>query len=217
MTLLVYDKTCNGYRGLLKLTWIIGTWLYCLFGRAQGRYGAKSWADALNWLISQGDQKGPITEVQFWGHGRPGAVIIGDTTLSLASLMYYRPHILDLQRRMVYNGVFWFRSCSAFAGRNGQRFARAMAKMLERRVAGHTYFIWLWHSGLRVVQRPTEDNPLPIANWDLLEGIGAGTAEMPFRLSKSGPRQPRTIGCWRTQIPWPWLYAGRCTMEDCHD
>jgi hypothetical protein len=209
MTLLVYDKTCTRWWGLLRWTWVLGTWLYVFFGRAQARYGAESWDDALDWLISQAKPQLPIHEIQFWGHGSPGRAVIGTTFLGVGTSFALRsPRLAHLGSMMAANGHFWFRTCSTFAGDNGQRLARMMAMALQRRVAGHTFIIWKWHSGLRVVQAPNEQKPIPNIPWDPSEGILRGTPALPLQMAYGKLTSPRTISCWRTRIPQRWLEGG---------
>ena len=61
------------------------SWLLLVFHRVDAVYGATSWSDALSWLGYSTTLQLPWTLVQVWCHGRPGQVIIGNSTLTTAS------------------------------------------------------------------------------------------------------------------------------------
>jgi hypothetical protein len=101
----------------------------------------------------------------------------------------------------------WLRTCEAFGARAGLDFAQALADTFGARVAGHTFIIGAFQSGLHALEpgcRPT---------WSAAEGILEGAPEAPRRAMWSGPTQPRTITCFSNEVPAVWLdedSAPRC-------
>jgi len=189
--LLVYDATSRPGQGLLRSSWATGARIYRALGRIDGFYGAESWEDALRWLSVAGADR-PISEVQFWGHGHWGEVLIGDERLNAASFdrgHRLRPLLDAFKKRLLDRGasLVWLRTCESFGADAGQAFAARLANELDARVAGHTYVIGALQSGLHGL-RPGE-----VPRWRATEGIAEGTASAPRRAHVSLPEAPHTI------------------------
>lgn len=191
LRLMVYDRNSSAGR-LLLTAWRLGGPLYRALGRLDACYGAASWAEALKWLASYRAPE-PIAEVQFWGHGKWGKVLIGDTYLDAASCEPRCPEQADLlavrARLVAGTGLWWFRTCSTFGTAAGHHFARAWASFLGCRVAGHTFLIGLHQSGLHSL------GPGETPSWSVTEG-SAGAAPLWSR-----PGAPNTITCFHGQVP----------------
>ena len=183
MRVMVYDNSSQTPEIELADSWQLGGWLYRRFGKLDASRGFSSWAKAIAWLR---DFK-YVDEVQFWGHGSPGALWIGRERL----------HVPDLKGLDVRN-LFWARTCSSFAGYPGQRLAWELAQTLGCRVAGHTYKIGPFQSGLRTLA-PTE-----MASWSPYEGVIKGDSTAPLDTAWSTPWAPRTINCLQSEIPSGW-------------
>jgi len=204
LRLLVYDRTCRG-PGLgrrLSSAWAAGSVLYRALRRLDASHGASGWEEALGWLTSYEPDR-PIREVQFWGHGRWGCVLIGKQALGRAALRPGDPHneaCARLRARLVPGGeaLVWLRTCEAFGAEAGQDFARRLAGFFGCRVAGHTFTIGYWQSGLHSLV------PGGVPDWPLDEGLAAGTPRMPERALPSLPGAPHTISCLRGEIPEGW-------------
>ena len=81
LRLIVYDATQRQRRPrALGFSWQYGTHLYRALGRVDGAHGAHGFDDALIWL-SQHQPSEPISEVQFWGHGKWGRIFIANEVL----------------------------------------------------------------------------------------------------------------------------------------
>lgn len=201
MRLLIYDATWVG-RALvqpgLTASWIVGGALYRNLGRIDASFGATSWEDALAWLCSV-EPASRIDEVQFWGHGTWGRLWIGRDRLDVDAVVdaTHSRHADLLALRARVRGpasLLWFRSCETFGRELGHRFAAAWAGFFRCRVAGYTYVIGPWQSGLHSLapgQEPT---------WPVREGLPDDVAE-PAHALMSGPLQPNTISCLHGQIP----------------
>lgn len=191
LRLMVYDRNSSAGRFLLT-AWKVGGPLYGALGRIDAWYGAGSWDEALKWLASY-RAPAPIAEVQFWGHGKWGQVLIGDTQLDAALPEPRRSQqspLLQVRERLVRGtGLWWFRTCSTFGTARGQAFARAWASFLGCRVAGHTFLIGLHQSGLHSL------GPGESPSWSVDEGVAG---EVPLW---SRPGAPNTITCFHGKVP----------------
>lgn len=195
LRLIIYDRVCPS---TVAKTWGPGARLYKLFGRVDDVYGASSWPEAFNWLAYKGHTR-PIKEVQFWGHGGWGFARIGGDRLS-AQRTEYKDYLRAVKDCMLPDGIFWFRTCQSFGSSIGQNFAKFMAKELGCTVAGHTYLIHLWHSGLRTF------SPDQWAfDWSAKEGLKEGLPAYPTVPKKAAPWAPRTISFLNTRIPSKWI------------
>jgi hypothetical protein len=195
--LLVYDRTCR-----LSLAWAAGSVLYRALGRVDASHATSGWEEALGWLTSHAPDQ-PIREVQFWGHGRWGLVLIGRRAFGRDALcpgnaLY--DACTKLRARLVpgSEALLWLRTCEAFGAEAGHDFAQALADFFGCRVAGHTYRIGYWQSGLHSLV------PGTLPDWPLDEGLAAGTPGRPERSLPSSPVATRTISCLVGEIPDGW-------------
>jgi hypothetical protein len=203
LRLLVFDRTCTGKRLLpgLSHAWSAGRILYRGLGRIDDARGVASWAEALDWLAAI-EPRAPIAEVQYWGHGRWGRAFVDRDVLDERALGRGHPlhaRLARLAMRMLpgREGLFWFRTCETFGQPVGKRFARQFADFMGCRVAGHTYVIGAFQSGLHSLL-PGED-----PSWPDDEGVPKkhrGPAEKATGRT-SLPGAPNTITCLEGRIP----------------
>lgn len=194
---MVYDKTCTGRIVGLSTAWAVGGALYAARGWLHARRGASSFEEALEWLGSFG-APAPIAEVQFWGHGKWGDIRIGDERLDEGSLSRSHEHARRLSRlgaRLAPESLVWLRTCETFGANRGQSFARALSDRLGCHVAGHTYVIDVWQSGLHALA------PGAAPTWAPDEGLTSGTPAAPSRARRSTPSEPNTISCFEGKLP----------------
>jgi hypothetical protein len=203
LRLMVYDRTCVKRVVGLSTAWSAGSILYRGLRRLDATFGVRSWDEALSWLASY-DPSRPIAEIQYWGHGRWGRVLVDDDVLDASAQRpghRLHPSLLAVRDRLVPNGeaLVWLRTCEAFGASAGHAFAQTLADVLGARVAGHTFIIGALQSGLRTLApgcRPT---------WSNVEGLAEGTADAPVRAHGSRPTEPRTITFLSNEIPRPWF------------
>lgn len=201
LRLMVFDDSCRGRPFLPGLThaWIAGAWLYRLLGRLDDWKGARSWEEALSWLLRR-SEGARIGEVQLWCHGQWGNARLDGDILDVGSLRSGHPHhdlLSAVAGRMSKGpaGLWWFRTCQTYGGVAGQRFARELTSLLGCRTAGHTFIIGPWQSGLHSLL------PNEIPSWPADEGIGEGTPESPKKALWSRPGRPGTITCLHGRLP----------------
>ncbi|MCP4502339.1 MAG: DUF4347 domain-containing protein [Deltaproteobacteria bacterium] len=202
MRLMIYDDTCRGNDGSLGLThsWILGGKLYQRRGLLDAFHGVRSWEEAFQWLldVSGGES---ISEIQFWGHGKWGSAYLQREILDEKSLLssHARCSQLDaLAQQLTENSMWWFRTCETFGAEKGHAFAEHFTERLGCRVAGHTYIIGPWQSGLHSL-RPGQK-----ADWSTEEGIKEGNPIAPQRALWSVPWAPHTLHCLQGHIPRNW-------------
>jgi hypothetical protein len=104
---------------------------------------AVSVADAVRKILARRPRPGEIRSVQFWGHGWPGGMSVGDEALTPESFAPGHAHRGELERLLPYlhPGLrVFFEGCQTFAGADGKRLARAAVAFFGRRtvVSGHT-------------------------------------------------------------------------------
>jgi hypothetical protein len=196
--LLIYDATqvSRPPRGL-GLSWVVGARLYRTLGWLDASFGARSFAEALDWLarVKPGRELG---EVQFWGHGKWGRALIERESFDrscLAPAHALRKPLEGLRERLTSDALVWFRTCETLGAHAGQDFARALGDFMGARVAGHTYEIGYWQSGLHALA------PGAAPDWDASEGLARGHAGAPERALTSGPDCPNTITCFTPRLP----------------
>ncbi len=198
LRLVIYDATQRARQPrALGLSWQYGTHLYRALGRVDGAYGACSFADAFDWLTSHEPSRA-IGELQFWGHGKWGSVFIDREPLDRNVL---RPaHSLHsafsaFRERLTGDALLWFRTCETLGARPGRDFAAALGDATGARVAGHTFVIGFYQSGLHCL-RPGES-----PRWSDAEGLARGSAAQPEAALTSSPHAPNTITCLNGKIP----------------
>src|SRR6266542_492984 len=86
LRLILYDRTCVNRTGLgLSRAWSAGSVLYAMLRRSDGAHGARTWEEGLAWLSSFRAEQ-PIDEVQYWGHGKWGRLLLAGKALDAAAL-----------------------------------------------------------------------------------------------------------------------------------
>lgn len=207
LRLLVYDRTCAGPGGTLpglSAIWRTGSVLYRAAGRIEHTFGASTWDEAAA-FVEDATRHEPLEQLQYWGHGRFGRILVDREALSAASLREDAParFFAVLRDRFVKSerALFWMRTCEAFGAHAGHDFARRLADHLGVRVAGHTHVIAFWQSGLHGLV------PGAAPSWSPEEGIAEGTPDAPVRGVWSGPLAPRTIHALEGSVPPAWFDA----------
>jgi hypothetical protein len=198
LRLVVFDATQKRRRpAALGFSWQYGTYLYRGLGRVDAAHGAQSFASALAWLAEHEPER-QIRELQFWGHGKWGRIFVDGEALDRSVLAPTHPHFRGFQRlreRLTPDALLWFRTCETLGAQAGHDFASALSDATGARVAGHTFVIGFFQSGLHCLrpgQRPT---------WSTSEGLAQGTPAEPQRALVSGPDAPNTITCLSGAIP----------------
>ena len=199
LRIMIYDDTCRGDSGPIGLThsWIAGALLYGAMGRFDASRGFSCWADALAW-IAEFEPDREVGEIQFWGHGKWGRAMIDRDRLDVSALEPGSPLHAPLSRireRMTPDSLWWFRTCETFGAKLGHDFARAWTDFFGCSAAGHTYIIGPWQSGLHRLK------PGATIDWELSEGLQAGTPDAPQKSLWSKFRAPNTISCLRGDVP----------------
>jgi hypothetical protein len=203
LRLLVFDRTCVGRGVGLSTAWSAGSVLYRAFRRVDAARGVASWNEALGWLATHEADR-PIAEIQYWGHGRWGRVLVDRDVFDASALSPQAPQarsIAAIRERLLPDGasLLWLRTCEAFAAIAGQDLAQRLADGFGARVAGHTFVIGALQSGLRALapgRRP---------RWSPTEGLAEGTAHDPKRALGSTPWRPRTVTCFANDFPDAWF------------
>ena len=198
LRLVIYDSTQRSRPPkLLGYSWQYGAHLYRALGRVDGVYGASTFEDAFDWLGRHRTERG-ISELQFWGHGKWGRLFVGAEMLDRSWLSTGHPHhaaFCRLRERLVPDALLWFRTCETLGARAGQDFAMALADATGARVAGHTYVIGYFQSGLHCLR------PGLAPHWADSEGLARGTAHAPELALSSSAEAPNTITCLDGTIP----------------
>jgi hypothetical protein len=198
LRLIVYDATQRRRKpAALGLSWEYGAQLYRGLGRIDAAYGARSFADAFAWLAAH-DPSRPIEELQFWGHGKWGRLFIEGESLDRRVLGQGHEHhrgFCAFRERLRPNALLWFRTCETLGAAAGQDFAAALGDATGARVAGHTYVIGFFQSGLHCLP------PGAFPHWAASEGLAHGSPTRPERALASGPSAPNTITCLAGSIP----------------
>lgn len=178
MKVCIYDaaeKSATGW------SWAVGAKLFLWsFDRVVGVRSIQESIKALS------DCTKPITELQLWGHGAPGAPYIAGRAVDQFVMEAWAVYLAEVR-------LVWFRSRSVFFGGKGELFAMAWAKQFRGFsciVAGHTHVVGPWQSGLYTLQHGQAPS------WPKYDGDPAAL--------KSGRKQPRTIACTRMSVPKGW-------------
>lgn len=179
MKVLIYDATDDSPVGM---SWRAGAVLY----RPSFKHviPARSWAQAAHWL---GERVGigEAHEIHFWGHGAPGAALIGKGNLTQTAAV-------SIGLRIAEGGLFWLRTCATFAGAPGRRAAYALStEWMNCRVAAHTRNIGLLHSGTYSIR------PGQMPYWPKSEDFERGR-------QNSGAGVPRTLPFFVQNLPKGW-------------
>jgi hypothetical protein len=198
LRLVLFDATQKRRRpAALGFSWQYGTYLYRGLGRVDAAHGAQSFASALAWL-AQHEPARQIGELQFWGHGKWGRIFIDGEALDRSVLAPAHPHFRAFQRlreRLTPNALLWFRTCETLGAQAGHDFAAALGDATGARVAGHTFIIGFFQSGLHCLR------PGHSPTWSTSEGLADGTPAEPRRAHVSRPDAPNTITCLSGEVP----------------
>ena len=200
MRLMLYDNTCTTAGRLpigLTHSWMIGGRLYGATGALNQWYGASSWEEGLEW-ISRHDT---IDEIQFWGHGNWGKVLIDRQPLDISALSPshpLHPVLRRIRERMNPHAQWWFRTCDTFGANIGHAFATEWSGWFQRPVAGHTHIIGVWQSGLHRIE------PGATPHWHAEEGLREGSPARPTLSTWSTYGAPNTIHCLQSRVPTGW-------------
>ncbi len=200
--LMIYDnsslKDALAPSDYLATSWKLGSSLYKTFRMLDKVKGVSSWEKAIDWLIEETKTE-PASMIQFWGHGYPGYALIGHEFLSAYTFdnKVMGEKLRTLGKQLVPETVFWFRTCGTIAGRDGHEFAERFSSEMNCTVAGHTYLIGLWQSGLHTLQAWDK------ANWPITEGINK-KADGTISLKASHPFAQNTITCLSGNLPVKW-------------
>jgi hypothetical protein len=121
--------------------------------------------DAVAQILAKRHTGEVIGQIQFWGHGRAGAMTVGDDELTADSFAPLHPHAVALVRLLPLLrdcAIVSFEGCQTFAGSSGKYFARTAAAFFGRQitVSGHTRLLgynldWGSVARLRPGQEPT--------------------------------------------------------------
>lgn len=187
MKVTIYDAKPGPGVGqwFLKTSWRVGCALQKFFGAVDEYHGAESWDDAVAWLLT----KQNITSLQYWGHGSPGIVWLAQKPMPYGAL-------LPVKAALAPFALVWFRCCSVFQGRAGYAFAKTLADAMGCTVAGHSYIIGLWQSGLHTHRAGWH------CGWSIDEG--AEKLRCPRWPTYLRPWLPRTVFCLTTEVPKEW-------------
>jgi hypothetical protein len=104
---------------------------------------------AVNAVLAQLGPKERIPSLQFWGHGRPGGMEVGNEFITAASFQPGHPQyraLCRLRAQLGPNATVYFRGCETFRGAEGRAFAEAAARFFNCRVVGYTRVIPPWTS-----------------------------------------------------------------------
>jgi hypothetical protein len=194
---MVYDRTCKKKYGVgLSTAWSSGGVLYRGLRRLDATFGATSWDEALGWLATYAPDRS-IEEIQYWGHGKWGTVFIDKDPFGREQLAH--PRVAAIRERLTKGALVWLRTCEAFGARRGHDFAQQLADTLGARVAGHTFIIGVFQSGLHGLR------PGNTPTWSVTEGLAEGTPEAPKRAHDSSATRPNTISCFHNHVPDEWF------------
>jgi len=198
LRLVIFDatQTARAPRAL-GLAWKTGSELYRGLGWIDAAYGARDFATALDWA-ARIEPARHVAELQFWGHGKWGSARIDREIWDRGALApghALRPHLEALRERLTPDALIWFRSCETLGARAGQDFACALSDFTGAAVAGHTFVIGYYQSGLHVLE------PGATPDWAQTEGLAHGTPDEPRAALKSGPARPSTITCFTNRVP----------------
>jgi RHS repeat-associated protein len=92
-----------------------------------------------------------IDYIEFWGHGSPGSMNVGNSRINSKLLDENTPdddlsdqefddmiQLNLLRQYLAPNAYIYFRGCHTFRGTDGKLFAKTAARFFDRKVVGHT-------------------------------------------------------------------------------
>lgn len=197
LRVMVFDRTCTRSRVGVGLShaWHVGGSLYKRLGRLDAFRGAATWPEALDWLAGIGE--GHIDEIQYWGHGLFGRLLLDRKVLDAAAFEpthAWAPLLSRIRERLDPTSLLWLRTCETFGTAKGQAFAVTLRDYFGCRVAGHTHRIGTVQSGLHCLG--SEDQP----SWSVDEGTRA-TVDGTARSLGSRLWYANTITCLHGSLP----------------
>ncbi|MGE0703715.1 MAG: hypothetical protein AB7F99_05830 [Vicinamibacterales bacterium] len=211
LNVVVFDSTQTQLVPGLTYWWRAGSTLARMAGRVDVVVRADDWTPALREIAaavrsrSTPDCPARIGQMQFWGHGCDGAMLLAGRRLDTRSFARESPHrpLLDELRSLMdaNQGSVWFRGCNTFRGDEGGRFAREAADFFGVPVVGHTFIIWALQSGTHILA------PGETPGWSTSEGVRGRARRLsftPWARSDSlwsAPFRPRTIPALRLAPP----------------
>lgn len=205
LRLVVFDATqLERPPRALGASWRAGALLYRGMGYVDATYGARSFSEALGWVLGVARER-TIGELQYWGHGKWGRVLVERESLgreALAPGHALRPKLEALRERLAPGALLWFRTCETLGAQAGHDFAQALGDFTGASVGGHTYVIGYFQSGLHVLR------PGTAPGWSSAEGLSRGTPQAPESALGSGPAEPNTITCFTPRVPGSCLDDG---------
>ncbi len=191
LRLMLFDTTA----GALTQSWRAGAALYRGLGRLDAWHGAATWDEGLAWLTAVAHDR-RIAEIQYWGHGQPGCVLMDRKPLDTSALNAAHPlraRLAAIRDRLAGpDALWWFRTCSTFHGEVGHAFAREWTRFFGCRAAGHTRVIGPLQGGLHSLRAGAEPT------WTIDEG--AARSRVPQWLTWA----PHTITCLGGRVPEGW-------------
>lgn len=182
-----------------NFSFINGGKFYKMFRSVENHAGFESWQDAFTWLNEVEPEK-KFDTIQFWGHGFPGGIAMNGEALKRSSLKpqsKYYALLKTLKSRLKPDSVIWLRTCTSFAGSIGKKFAQDLANFFGCTVAGHTFKIGPWQSGLHTLK------PNETPYWNDTEGFTPNKEGL-LETAWSLPWSPNTIFCLTGKIPKNW-------------
>ena len=170
---MVFDRTCRGPRSLAGAQHDLGSRSPTLSAAWLSRRESRRDELARSTVLSRGIRTGaPDRGNSVLGSRQMGRRADRRGTLRRAPLVDKRPAPTVARRDPKAPGspeaLFWFRTCETLGATRGQRFAAAFGEAMGCRVAGHTFVISYWQSGLHVL------GPGERPSWDQAEGLIAG-------------------------------------------
>lgn len=192
LRVVVYDKSEARRNPFLAASWYWAAKYYLARGAFDASVGVESLPEMLRWLVGL-DEK--LDEIQLWCHGNYGYYILNRKWHDASELRNI-PLFDELRHRMWNGSLWWFRTCSTFGGVLGQKFATEWARYFQCRVAGHTYIIGPWQSGLHSLLPGEEPSWSPDEGWYGSPSQVKGKTSFPW--------EPNTIFCAQTKIPERW-------------
>jgi hypothetical protein len=199
--IILYDRTCTARAGLgLSTVWRGGAALYRVLARAHASFGATSFANGLSQILAHRADDA-ISELSFWGHGKWGQILVARDGLDRRAFAEGHPlhrDLCELRERLAPSALVWLRTCETFGAAAGHDFARRAADFFRCRVAGHSYVIGYYQSGLHVLR------PGCAPHWSDREGLVHGSPERPEMAARSSPREPNTVTCLSGCVPDGW-------------
>lgn len=200
LSVLVYDAACRGPGPTrwLGRAFAIGRHTHAVAQPWDLVVPATTWPEAIDRVLAGCEHAG-VAELQYWGHGKWGRVLIGAESLDRDAISPAGP----LHDRIRALGTLmhgpdahvWFRTCETLGAHRGHAMAQELCEQLGCAVAGHTFIVGPWQSGLHLLR------PGARPEWPADEGLLEGTPELPVRAAWSRAWHPRTVSCMRRALP----------------